>query len=486
MSNQYECCSDPTCESGLRNRYFQGKRLTPAALQTEQAYNIQRRRLINRSIHGWGVVRGFDDLEPNAQGFVISKGLALDQCGRELCRIEVGTIEYDKIIFFNKKGKKISVEDFENLDNYWNPSECSDLRNEKDGSGNLLSSWLLSAHYAEVNMNHVAGDPCQPCSSQWDHVCETVRFSLREMGCKECNDEENRKTKDDTKSSQTDDSLDDDETHRSPRCLCELSKKWEFSLDQCDSLCEHEEPCGGIISVDYDNPVPLTCIKFYGENDPLKNEEIKFVEFDHCGPRQLVKHNELLFDLIPSCDLTTISKIGWFDWHRKEVDLEEFIQGFKTDNGQYISEKFTMEFSREVDVGSLNFDCFSMTVLFHDTNSGWWKPHRVPIVDLKMDPDSENNGLTKSVQLVFDNKWGKDELNNEGYSTFDNGVSPRVEIEVYGDFIIDRNGQPVDANAVGLRAVPSGNGSPSGTFRSSFTIVNKKKNETNTVGEPNE
>ena len=45
-----------------------------------------------------------------------------------------------------------------------------------------------------------------------------------------------------------------------------------------------------------------------------------------------------------------------------------------------------------------------------------------------------------------------------------------VEIEVRGDFIVDCNGQPVDANAVGLLTTPTGNGTPGGTFLSSLRV----------------
>ena len=45
-----------------------------------------------------------------------------------------------------------------------------------------------------------------------------------------------------------------------------------------------------------------------------------------------------------------------------------------------------------------------------------------------------------------------------------------VEIEVRGDFIVDCNGQPVDANAVGRRSAPTGNGTPGGTFLSTFRV----------------
>ena len=47
-----ECCSDAACDSGLRNNYFEGKRLTADAFRVEQDYLIDRRRLLNRAIHG--------------------------------------------------------------------------------------------------------------------------------------------------------------------------------------------------------------------------------------------------------------------------------------------------------------------------------------------------------------------------------------------------------------------------------------------------
>ena len=53
------CCGDEHCNSGRRNRYFPRKQITPDTYQIEQDYQLQRRHLLNRAIHGWGVVYGF-------------------------------------------------------------------------------------------------------------------------------------------------------------------------------------------------------------------------------------------------------------------------------------------------------------------------------------------------------------------------------------------------------------------------------------------
>ena len=89
-SPQDPCCGDDdACSSGSRNRYYIGKRLTPASFGAEQDYQLQRRRLINRAVHGWGVVYGFATAPADAAcgdggALQIGPGLALDAAGREL------------------------------------------------------------------------------------------------------------------------------------------------------------------------------------------------------------------------------------------------------------------------------------------------------------------------------------------------------------------------------------------------------------------
>lgn len=81
-----ECCTDQQCEFGLRNNYFEGKRLTPDMFRTEQRYLLERRRLLNRAIHGWGVVYGYG-VEYVPEGKLkVKPGVALDACGRSCCK----------------------------------------------------------------------------------------------------------------------------------------------------------------------------------------------------------------------------------------------------------------------------------------------------------------------------------------------------------------------------------------------------------------
>src|ERR1043165_1968954 len=95
-SDTKDCCAESKCAPGLRNKYFEGKRLTADSFSVEQKYMLNRRRLLNRAIHGWGVVYGYaiNAVRPNGEDanyachLKIGAGLALDECGRELLQEE--------------------------------------------------------------------------------------------------------------------------------------------------------------------------------------------------------------------------------------------------------------------------------------------------------------------------------------------------------------------------------------------------------------
>lgn len=87
---------DVKCEalpsSFKRNNYFYGKLLTVNDFQTEQKYFVNKLRLMNRLIHGAGVVCGLRVLHGTevADGALsdsqvrITEGVAIDFCGREI------------------------------------------------------------------------------------------------------------------------------------------------------------------------------------------------------------------------------------------------------------------------------------------------------------------------------------------------------------------------------------------------------------------
>lgn len=473
-----ECCTDQQCEFGLRNNYFEGKRLTPDMFRIEQRYLLERRRLLNRAIHGWGVVYGYGVERVPEGKLKVKPGVALDACGRELLQVGDVSLKLSDLIVVNKDGHRIDPQQA------YHSAQQADC---KPGTTPESPCWLLSVHYAEQDRDPVSvKDPCHCDRHEWDHICETTRYTLQEMPCAECCDEFPCELTCECGTGPcceaTTDATKRDGKQETPicqempfkrggcRCLCDHLTKLQPGADCTEHLCEIKEPCG-LVRVDLRNGVPLACVK-------LEQDDCKRWTFgtwtDACGPRRLVKRNDLLFDLIRGCDLTRICDIGWKDWHRRDaIPFKDFSLAFGKEGkgeAEYVTNKFTVEFSRPVRLKTLQPDCFAITVMSVETEGGWWQVFRVPIVGLEMitkagDPPNHVRGA----KIVVDGAWVEDGLRGRR-SVFLAGETT-VEIEVRGDLIIDCNGQPVDANALGLLAYPTGNGSPGGTFFSSFRVA---------------
>lgn len=67
-----------------RNNYFYGKLLTSKDFQVEQGYVNDKRRLINRTLHGTGIVYGMDVVAADESSIILQSGMALDAGGREI------------------------------------------------------------------------------------------------------------------------------------------------------------------------------------------------------------------------------------------------------------------------------------------------------------------------------------------------------------------------------------------------------------------
>ena len=64
-----------------RSRYFYGKLLTVDDFETEQKYANDKRRLINRFLHGSGVVCGMNVVRVDDRTISVERGMALDFAG---------------------------------------------------------------------------------------------------------------------------------------------------------------------------------------------------------------------------------------------------------------------------------------------------------------------------------------------------------------------------------------------------------------------
>ena len=67
-----------------RNQYYYGKLITQQDFVSEQRYMNDKRRLINRFLHGAGIAAGLQVVRMDEHSFSLEAGLALDEAGREI------------------------------------------------------------------------------------------------------------------------------------------------------------------------------------------------------------------------------------------------------------------------------------------------------------------------------------------------------------------------------------------------------------------
>jgi len=67
-----------------RNKYYYGKLLSVEDFNAEQKYMNDKRRLVNRLLHGAGVVSGLGVVQLDEQTITVDSGMALDPTGREV------------------------------------------------------------------------------------------------------------------------------------------------------------------------------------------------------------------------------------------------------------------------------------------------------------------------------------------------------------------------------------------------------------------
>src|SRR5206468_4886161 len=129
--------------------------------------------------------------------------------------------------------------------------------------------------------------------------------------------------------------------------------------------------------------------------DDCGNWIIQSIE-DACGPRRLVKRNDLLFDLINGCDLTTIIETGWARWHRRSVPpvpFGDFAKALGWDNDtedyEYRTHDFWVRFSRPVVAATLKPDVFAIAVMTDQSDDFWRRYVRLPITSIETNRDAE-------------------------------------------------------------------------------------------------
>jgi hypothetical protein len=96
-----------------RLRFFHGMLLDDRDFTNEQQYHIEKRKLHNRMLHGWGIVCGLEIVrEDDLSKFVVTQGMALDCHGNEILVCNDVTVDLKDLPCSSSKEKsKIIVQE---------------------------------------------------------------------------------------------------------------------------------------------------------------------------------------------------------------------------------------------------------------------------------------------------------------------------------------------------------------------------------------
>lgn len=89
-----------------RNRYYYGKLLTEQDFRLEQRYMNDKRRLINRFLHGTGIVAGFQVVRLDEKSVSVEAGIALDGTGREIVADSPFVVRLEQLDGFSALAEK--------------------------------------------------------------------------------------------------------------------------------------------------------------------------------------------------------------------------------------------------------------------------------------------------------------------------------------------------------------------------------------------
>jgi len=152
-----------------RPRFFNGQMLTDTDLKSGQDYAIEKNKLHNRYLHGWGVVCGLKvKCYPCCEGHgssgkvVVEPGYAIDCCGNDLVVCEAQ--EYDVIKRINQMKKKQKESS--------SPCESGTITEESSCSEEEEKYYLVISYSEEEGKPTSALNAGDPCSIQ---RCEPTR-----------------------------------------------------------------------------------------------------------------------------------------------------------------------------------------------------------------------------------------------------------------------------------------------------------------------
>lgn len=426
-----------------RNRYFTGKYMTARDFQGEQTYFLNRHRLHNRLLHGWGIVCGLrvkPHPDPNCQKewVVIRAGIAIDCYGREIVLpkdtpfklpplpelIEEKIIVHDEAV-----AEELEAVEQDSIGS----QKIRRKRYQRPGSRNDWN-FLVGIQYIETPIEPVPvlynEGTCDPTHQEANRLQEAAKIVILRW----------------------------DEV--SPDC-------WKMPNGDPDSHCHHDcdEPLPGIGGICLEpecpcgNIVPLARLEF----DP-DDQETGF-EIDTNGRRQLPLapefHTHITHINWPHGETVVVDDIH--EWNRQlRIRFDRPLRKLEKDDKQIDDDDkddYEENEENEKDEHSnvkYDVDEYTFVVQYGGVQQDLeFLPGKVTV---------EEDGRV-AVFTVAENfsRGGIEDL-----------VRNVIHITLKCDFILDCHENPVDGNHM-KGMLPSGNGTLGGTFESWFFVDTRQR-----------
>jgi len=446
----HEHCAKFKISDFCRNNYYYGKCMTARDFFAEQNYFNKKRRLISQMVHGWGVVCGLDVLQPDKKvnKWVITPGLAIDCCGREILISDDVTQENRTLAESEIEAICPPIQGKENLLICLEYDECKteqvDIhlsecgQEEKTEFNRIRDSFrMVLRKEGDVNLSKPYGKHCPLSEIKVKKDAEHESFqqcidTKLKAGCSEC-------------------------TERDHIVLARLVPPKEIDADRPP-------------------PPPVDGQESISE----QSQSIKIYELDHHFERRLVYSNPLLYDLIHCIhnDLPHIKYVSWDDPEKeadcwKNRDAKEMTwQQFKEN---IVKNGLRVIFDRKMNLATINEHNFVVTAYIREFGTGYFIKKYIPLS--KVTPDAVGGDM---VEFQIRERWKMEETDDHSDSEILRQISSkrtdtdpnrvRFEIILKGSSILDDNCRALDGHYDGI-SLPSGNGVEGGDFVSWFYVV---------------
>ena len=418
--------------------------LTAQQLNAVNTDELFRQRLLNKAVHGYGVVYGFG-LEADLSGKVTTHN---------------GCVEVSAGLAFDRHGRML----------YW-PGGLIGVDDTVSPTPEHEGQYTLRVHYAEREHPSAKYDDCDKDQPSW--VDQGVVFSLApgfeeiDRDCEPhppaaCITHEDylcQRTGGVTGSEQTHLPADDNlkAIDDKPATLVKApSSDWCFDPDADVAVALVAlDVCDRTKKSDYDPE----CEPVWGFCDG--HPEI-------CKVRPYVYRSPLLYELLKCCDVeqARIHLVSWAHWTQDwstPVSWDDFAE--RIHNREEPDTGFSIAFTKPVKVETIHPSSIFVTVVYQESRTDYWMRQEIPMAELRV--HNEYEGHASVVQLIPDHDWIEAEITGR-QSTLKHGF--RFELTVRGQLLRDECGHMLDARPADVDPASNCQERPGGDYLSVFQV----------------